>query len=102
MNILQINTEYVSYTIHTYQLSTEASAVSSLFKIYLCSLISMPLLVKAMALERTSVAISSIVIFIVQTLKSMRTEHTSYSILSRRVKLEIGLVTLKSVVLHFV
>jgi len=62
----------------------------------------MPLLVKAMALKRTSVAISSIVIFIVQTLKSIRTEHTSYSILSRKVKLEIGLVTLKSVVLHFV
>ena len=94
MNILQINTKYVSYTIYTYQLPTGASAVSSLFRIYLCSLISMPLLVKAMALERTFVAISSIVIFTVQTLKSMRTEYISYSILSRRVRLEIGLVTL--------
>jgi len=47
-----------------------------------------------MALERTFVAISSIVIFTVQTLKSMRTEYTSYSILFRRVRLEIGLVTL--------
>ena len=61
MNILQINIEYVSYTIHTYQLSTEASAMSSLFKIYLCSLISMPLFVKAIALKRTSVAISSLI-----------------------------------------
>ena len=68
--------------------------MSSLFRIYLYSLISMPLLVKAMALERTFVAISSIVIFTVQTLKSMRTEYISYSILSRRVRLEIGLVTL--------
>ena len=48
--------------------------------------------------------ISNMVFFTVQTLESVRTRYTSYSSLCRRVRLEIGLITLsqESMVLHSV
>jgi len=52
----------------------------------------MPLLVKAMALKEILV-ISRVVTPIVQTLESMRIKHSSYSSLSRRVRLSVSLAT---------
>jgi len=59
----------------------------------LSSLVSMPLLVKVMVLKWTLVIISSMVTLTVQTLESMRTEHTSCSSLSRRIRLSVSLAT---------
>jgi len=57
---------------------------------YLSSLISMPLLVKAMALEETPVVVSRVIPL---AIKSVRTRYTSCSCLSRRIRLGIGLAT---------
>jgi len=73
---------------------------------YLSSLSSILLIIniKVMASEWILVVINSIVLFVVQTLKSVRIRCTSCSGLSRRVKLGICFTTLSqgSVVLHFV
>ena len=60
---------------------------------YLSSLGSMLLIIKVMAPEWILVVINSIVLFVVQTLKSVRIRCTSCSGLSRRVKLGIGFTT---------
>jgi len=72
-----------------------------LYKFIILEILSIPLFVKAMALEWT---LSSIISFVVQTLKSVKTRCTSYSNLSKRIKLRIGLATpsLESVVLYSV
>jgi len=69
------------------------SAVVSSSRAYLSSLISMPLLVKAMALEGTLVVVSRVIPLAIQTFKSVRTRYTSCSCLPRRVRLGIGLAT---------
>ena len=61
-------------------------------RVHLSSLVSMPLLVKAMALKEILV-ISRVVTPIVQTLESMRIKHSSCSSLSRRVRLSVSLAT---------
>ena len=75
-----------------------------LYKFIILEILSIPLFVKAMALEWTLIFISSIISFAVQTLKSVETRCTSYSNLSKRIKLRIGLATpsLESVVLYSV
>jgi len=76
----------------------------SSFKAHLSSLINIPLLVKAIASKGTLAVISRVVNLVVQTLESMRIRYTSYSNLSRRVRLGIGLVApnSQSIVLNFV
>jgi len=78
--------------------------VVSFFRAHLSSLVYMPLLVKAMAPKWTLVVISRVVTLAIQTLKSVRTGCTSFSCLSRRVRLGIGLAisSQQSVVLNFV
>ena len=80
-----------------------STAVNS-FREYLSSLGSMLLLVKVMASEWILVVISSIVLFTVQTIKSVRIIYTSCSGLSRRIKLGIGFTTSSkgSMILHSV
>ena len=80
------------------------NTVVSSSRAYLSSFINMPLLVKVIALEGTLAIISKIVTLTVQTLKSVRTECTSCSSLSRRDRLRIGLTTLsqQSMVLNSV
>ena len=60
---------------------------------HLSSLVGMPLLVKVMVPKWTLVVISRVVAPAVQTLESVRTGHTSYSSLSRRVRLSVSLAT---------
>ena len=62
----------------------------------------MPLLVKAMAPERTLVVISRVILLTVQTLESVRTRYTICSGLPKRVRLGISLVipSQQSVVLN--
>ena len=69
------------------------SAVVSLSKVHLSSLISMPLLVKAMTPEGTLVVISRVISLAIQTLESVRARCTSCSCLLRRIRLRIGLAT---------
>ena len=63
----------------------------SLSRAHLSSLVSMPLLVKAMVPKKTLVFISRVVTLAIQTLESVRTRCTICSCLSRRVRLGIGL-----------
>ena len=65
----------------------------SLFRAHLSSLISMPLLVKAMVPKETLVVISRVITLVVQTLESVRIGCTSYSCLPREIRLGIGLAT---------
>ena len=85
----------------TYSLTTPTGAINravvGLSRAHLSSLVSMPLLIKAMMPEQTLVVISRVAAPVVQTLKSMRTGHTSCSSFSRRVGLGIGLATLSQV-----
>ena len=76
----------------------------SSFKAHLSSLINMLLLVKAIAPKGTLVIISRVVTLVVQILESMKTRYTSYSNLSRRVRLRIDLIEPNSqfVVFYFV
>ena len=62
----------------------------------------MPLLVKVMALEGTLVVVSRVITLAIQTFESVRTRRTSYSCLSRRIRLRIGLIipSQQSVVLN--
>ena len=81
----------------TYSKTTPTGAIDSAVvcssRTYLSSLIGMPLLVKVIAPEKTLVIISRVIPLAVQTLECVRTRHTSYSHLPRRVRLEIGLAT---------
>jgi len=70
----------------------DSTAVGS-SRVYFSSLVSMPLLVKAMAPKWTLVVISSMVTPAVQTLESMRTGRSSCSSLPRRVRLSVSLAT---------
>ena len=69
------------------------NAMIGLSRVYLSSLISMLLLVKAMVLKRTLVVISRVVTLVVQTFESVRARCTSCSCLLRGVILGIGLTT---------
>ena len=64
-----------------------------LSRAHLSSLVSMPLLVKAIVPKWTLVVISRVVTLAVQTLESVRTGRNSCSSLSRRVRLSVSLVT---------
>ena len=66
-------------------------AAVGLSRAHLSSLVSMPLLVKAVAPKWTLVVISRVVTLAVQTLESVRTGHTSCSSLSGRVRLSVSL-----------
>ena len=81
----------------TYSLTAPTGAVDiavvSSSRAHLSSLISMPLLVKAVTLKGTFVVISSVVTLAVQALESVRARCTSCSRLPRRVRLGIGLTT---------
>jgi len=65
----------------------------SLPKAYLSNFVGMLLLVKAIVTKKILVIVSRVimVILVVQTLKSMRIGYTSYSSLSKRIRLRIGL-----------
>jgi len=69
------------------------SIVVGLSRAHLSSLISMPLLVKAMVLEEIFVIVSRVIILAVQIFESMRVRSISCSCLPRRVRLGIGLAT---------
>ena len=90
----------------TYSKTTSTGAIDSAVvcssRAYLSSLVGMPLLVKAMALEETFVIVSRVIPLTVQILESVRTRYTIYSCLPRRVRLGIGLAILsqQSVVLN--
>ena len=62
-------------------------------RVYLSSLVRVPLLVKVMAPEGTLVVVNRVISFAIQTLESVRARCTSCSCLSRRVRLGIGLAT---------
>ena len=84
---------YQTYSITTLTRAIDNTVVSS-SRAYLSSFVNMLLLVKVIALEKTLVIISKMVTLTVQTLKSVRIECTSYSSLSRRIRLGIGLIIL--------
>ena len=69
------------------------STMVSLPKTYLSNFVGMLLLVKAIVTKKILVIVSRVimVILVVQTLKSMRIGYTSYSSLSKRIRLRIGL-----------
>jgi len=67
------------------------SAMISSSKMHLSNLISMLLLVKAMAPKGTLVVISRVIILAVQTLESGRTRYTCYSCLPRGLDLGLAL-----------
>jgi len=67
--------------------------VVGLSRAHLSSLVGMLLLIKAMAPEGTLVVVSRVIPLVIQTLESVRARCTSCSSLSRRIRLEIGLVT---------
>ena len=79
----------------TYSLTTPTGAIdiaaAGSSRAHLSSLVSMPLLVKAVAPKWTLVVVSSMVTPAVQTLESVRTGCTSCSSLSRRVRLSVSL-----------
>ena len=101
---VNIYKKYQLYQTNSLAIPTRASysTVVSLFRVYLSSLVSMPLSVKMISPEQTHVVISSIDLFIVQTLKIVRTRYTSCSSLSRRIRLGINLIipSQESVVLY--
>ena len=83
------------YQTYSMTIFTEAidSAIVSLSRVHLSSLIGISLLVKAMAPEETLVVVSKVVTLAVQTLESVKAWCTSYSHLSRGIKLGIDLAT---------
>ena len=83
---------YQTYSLTTPTRAIDIAAVGS-SRAYLSSLVSMPLLVKAVAPKWTLVVVSSMVAPAVQTLESVRTGRTSCSSLSRRVRLSVSLAT---------
>jgi len=88
---------YISENYYTYSKTTSTGAIDSAMvgssRVHLSSLISIPLLVKAMAPEGTLVVISRVVTLAIQTLESVRVGYTSCSYLSRRVRLSVSLIT---------
>ena len=68
-------------------------AVVGSSRAHLSSLVSMPLLVKAVAPKWTLVVVSSMITLAVQTLESVRTRYTICSCLPRRVRLSVSFVT---------
>ena len=90
--------KYRSYQLYqTYSLTTPTGAIDiaavGSSRAHLSSLVSIPLLVKAVVPKWTLVVVSSMVTLAVQTLESVRTRYTICSRLPRRVRLSVSLVT---------
>jgi len=90
IRVYSLQTFCNSCTRHTYWPSSTGASynntVVSLSRVYLSSLVSMPLLVKTMAPEWILVVISNLIFFTVQIFESVRTRCTSHSGLSKRVR----------------
>ena len=81
---------YWTYLLTTY-IRASCSAIVSSSRAHLRSLVSMPLLIKVVMLERISVIVSRVIYIAVQALESVRTRCSSYSSLSRRVSINLAI-----------